>query len=138
MSKRRFTNEQINEVLKNENVSRCSEKSISYSKDFKIKAVKRYLDEGVSSNQIFKDAGFNLDIIGKEVPKDCLYDWTRVFKTNGTDGLLVEARGRSKGGGRPKNNWTNDKEKIEYLETKIAYLKAENSFLAKLRKESLN
>jgi len=40
--------------------------------------------------------------------------------------------------GRPKTNWQNDKEKIKYLETKIAYLKAENDFLAKLRKKSLN
>jgi hypothetical protein len=40
---------------------------------------------------------------------------------------------RGHGGGRPKTKNLSDKEKIEYLETKVAYLKAENDFLAKLR-----
>jgi transposase-like protein len=138
MSKRRFTEEQINEMLMNKNVAKCSDKAISYNKDFKIEAVKLYQNEGMSANQIFKEAGFNLDMIGREVPKDLLYDWTRIFETKGIDGLLIETRGKSNGGGRPKTKWSTDKERIKYLETQVAYLKAENDFLAKLRKKSLN
>jgi len=87
---------------------------------------------------IFKRAGFDIDVIGRETPKNCLKDWRKIFREKGLQELAVENRGRGKGGGRPKTNWSNDKEKIKYLETKIAYLKAENDFLAKLRKKSLN
>ena len=138
MSKRRFTQEQINELLVNKNIARCSEKAITYRKEFKVEAAKKYQDEGKSASQIFKDAGFNLDIIGREVPKDCLYDWTRIYQEKGTQGLLTESRGKAKGGGRPRMTWSNDKEKLTYLEAQVAYLKAENAFLAKLRKQRLN
>ena len=137
MSKRRFTKEQIEELLDNPNVERCSDKSISYSKDFKIIAVKKY-EEGMSASEIFKQSGFNINLIGRNVPFDRISRWLKVFKTKGAKELSLETRGRSKGGGRPKVNWQNDKEKIKYLETQIAYLKAENDFLAKLRKKSLN
>jgi hypothetical protein len=136
MSIRRFTQEQIRELLQNPNVEKCSEKSISYSKEFKIGAVDKYQKVGTSPNQIFTEAGFDLNLIGKEVPGDCLHCWLKVFRTKGIKELSVETRGRSKSGGRTKINWSDDKEKIKYLETKVAYLKAENDFLAKLRKKS--
>lgn len=131
MSKRIFSQEQINEMLKNKNVVRCSEKSITYYKDFKIKAVRQYRDEGIPANQIFKEAGFNIDVIGREVPKDRMYDWVKIFKTKGVASLSAEQRG---GPGR-RHGFKNltDKEKIKELENKVAYLKAENDFLAKLR-----
>ena len=137
MSKRIFSEEQIRELLQNSNVERCSEKSITYHKDFKISAVKKY-QEGLPPLEIFKQAGFNLDIVGREKPSWCLYGWRKVFRDKGAKELSIETRGRSKGGGRPKTNWSNEKEKIKYLETQVAYLKAENDFLAKLRKKSLN
>jgi transposase-like protein len=138
MSKRIFNEEQIKELLQNKKVARCSEKSISYQKDFKIEAVKRYLDEGAPPNQIFKDAGFNLNIVGRDIPGYCLHSWLKIFRVKGIQELSVETRGRGKGGGRPKTNWSNEKEKIRYLEAENAYLKEENRFLAKLRKKSLN
>jgi len=42
MSKRIFTKEQIKTLLRNPNVARCSEKSISYSKDYKISEIMKY------------------------------------------------------------------------------------------------
>lgn len=138
MSKRIFNEEQIKELLQNPNVERCSEKSITYRKDFKIEAVRRYRNEGISPNQIFIYAGFNIDVIGRDIPGYCLHRWLKIFRIKGAEELSLETRGRSKGGGRPKTNWSNEKEKIKYLETQVAYLKAENDFLAKLRKKSLN
>jgi len=137
MSKRIFSEEQIKELLQNPSVERCSERSITYHKEFKIKSVKE-CQEGLPPIAIFKRAGFNLDMIGRETPKNCLKAWRKVFREKGLQELSVETRGRGKGGGRPKTNWSNEKEKIKYLETENAYLKAENSFLAKLRKKSLN
>lgn len=137
MSKRILNEEQIKELLQNPNVERCSKKSITYQKNFKIKALKE-CHEGLPPIAVFKLAGFNLDMIGRETPKNCLKGWRKIFREKGLQELAVETRGRGKGGGRPKTNWSNEKEKIKYLETQIAYLKAENDFLAKLRKKSLN
>jgi transposase-like protein len=71
MSKIIFTKEQIAQLLNNEHVVRVG-KTIVYSKDFKIKAVKLYNEQGLSSSEIFRQAGFNLNVIGKQKSKDCL------------------------------------------------------------------
>ena len=138
MSKRIFTPEQIKELLQNPNVSGCSEKSLSYHKDFKIQAVKKYY-EGMPGSEIFRQAEFNMNLIGYTTPKDCLRRWKRIFKAKGNTGLEIDGRGQHKSGGRRRGaGHLSDKEKLKYLEAEVAYLKAENSFLAKLRKKSLN
>lgn len=118
-------------LLNNTNVNRCSEKAITYNKEFKIRAVKQYNEEGKTANQIFREAGFDLDVVGNDVPKNCLNRWRQTFRMKGDDGLKIESRGR--GGGRPREKWSKDADKIRYLEAKVAYLKAENDFLVKLR-----
>ncbi len=138
MSKRIFNKEQIKTLLQNPNVAGCSEKSISYRKDFKILAVGKY-QEGLPPSEIFRQARFDIGMIGHKTPKECLHRWKKVFKDKGEAGLKTDGRGQSKAGGRPKSlaNLT-DEEKLKRLETEVAYLKEENRFLAKLRKESLN
>ncbi len=131
MNKRIFTQEQIEQLLKNENITRCSEKAISYSKAFKVKAVKLYHEEGLTPREIFEQSGFDMRIIGKHKPKGCLGRWNKLFKRNGPEGLKTETRGR--GGGRPKTKDATDADKIKRLEAEVAYLKVENDFLAKLR-----
>lgn len=131
MSKRIFTNEQINELLKNSHVSCCSERSITFTKDFKLLAIKLY-EQGITSSDIFIDAKFNLNLIGKEQPKSCLKRWLRAFRIKGEDGLS-DRRGKSGRGGRPKTKGITDADKIMRLEAENAYLKLENDFLAKLR-----
>ena len=129
-----FTPKQLNDLLANENVAKCSPKSITYNKEFKLWAVKQYFEEGLSPSRIFEKAGFNINVIGRDKPKWCLTRWRKTYSAKGEKGLKKEARGRSRGGGRPKKPiFKNDKEKIKYLEAKIAYMDAENDFLAKLR-----
>ena len=128
-----FTREQIQALLENKNVARCSKRSITYNPDFKLSAVRQYYDEGLSPTQIFIEAGFDIMVIGKRMPEYCLQRWRKKYKTKGAAGLLKDDRGQSKGGGRPKTKDLSDKEKIERLEATVAYLKAENDFLAKLR-----
>jgi transposase-like protein len=127
-----FNENQVNELLKNKNVLRCSAKSITYSHEFKLMALRRYSEEGVGPNQIFEEAGFSHEWLGKYRAGNCLNKWRNKYRTEGQESLLKENRGAP--GKRKK--WTtpkNEKKKIEYLETKIAYLEAENDFLAKLR-----
>lgn len=135
MSKRIFNEERIKELLQNPNVERCSSKSITYRKDFKVIAINKYR-EGLPPNEIFRQARFDIDVIGHDTPKRCLQNWRNVFKQKGVQELSVETRGRGKGGGRPRTNWASEKEKIKYLEAEVAYLKEENRFLASLRKKS--
>jgi transposase len=127
-----FSSEQIKELEKNKNVVKCSAKSITYSNEFKLRAVKRYYEEGVSPQLIFSEAGFNLLWLGKYKAKTSLKHWRKKYDSNDKEYLFKEGRG---GPGRRKKEimYRNDKEKVEYLETKIAYLEAENDFLAKLR-----
>lgn len=127
-----FSSEEIKELLKNKNIAKCSSKSITFSPSFKLSAVKRYYDEGCSSNAIFKDAGFDLGIIGKDKAKNCLKRWRKIYHAKGKKGLMSEARG-GPGRRRPKTRLKSDQEKIKYLEAKVAYLDVENDFLAKLR-----
>lgn len=137
MSKRLFTQEEIASLLKNKRIVRASEKSITYHADFKLAAIKRYR-EGLPPAAIFREAGFNLAIIGRDAPKWHLTQWRKKFNEKGAAGLQNDGRG-SHATGRPRNPaHMNEKEKLKYLEAQVAYLKAENGFLAKLRKQRLN
>lgn len=127
-----FTKQQVEEMLKNENVVKCSEKSITYSKEFKMSAVRLYNEQYMGSRAIFRQAGFDLNVIGNERATDCLLRWKRVFKKKGSEGLS-EVRGSNGIKGKTKTKELSDAEKIKWLETENAYLKAENDFLAKLR-----
>lgn len=127
-----FTLEQIDQLLANKNVSKCSSKSITYKKEFKIWAVNKYFNGGYSPNMIFDEAGFDIDMIGRDKPKSCLGRWRRTHALKGEGALLKENRGGL--GRRKKQPQFKDKdEEIKYLKAKITYMDAENDFLAKLR-----
>ena len=138
MSKRIFTQAEIASLQKNKHVVRVSEKSITYHKDFKLAAVTQH-KEGLPPSAIFKEAGFDPAVIGRETPKRQLTDWRRIFDTKGAAGLQTDGRGKHhKGGRHPDPAHMSEKEKLKYLEAENAYLKAENTFLVKLRKQRLN
>lgn len=118
-------------MLKNMNVSYCSDRSITYTKDFKLLAVKFY-EQGLTPSEIFRKAGFDLDVVGRHQPKECLSRWLEIFRAKGTGGLS-EQRGKNGCGGRPRTKGVTEGDKIKRLEAEVAYLKAENDFLAKLR-----
>ena len=128
MSKHTFTEEQIRVLLKNKNIKNCTTKAITYAKEFKVRAVQEYYQDGLSPNMIFRKAGLNLGIIGRMQPKECLRRWRRIYKTKGQQ-ELKENRGRN-GGRKPK---VYDPDDLEYLKTKIKYLEQENVFLKKLK-----
>jgi transposase len=129
MEKIIYSPEQLKALRDNPNVAKCSNKSITYSKEFKLKAIRQYYEEGLGPNEIFAQAGFNLSVIGRKKPKSCLRDWRSIYKTKGQKELLKENRGKS-GGRRLKIQESDDP---EYLKAKIAYLEAENDFLRKLK-----
>lgn len=128
----KFTNEEMLELRKNPNVVKCSQKAVTYSKDFKLRAVKQYLEENLSCNEIFRLAGFNRSILGHSIAKDRISDWKYIYRTHGETGLSIDRRGTNSPG-RPRTKGLSEKEKMERLEVEVAYLKAENVFLKQLR-----
>jgi hypothetical protein len=137
MSKRTFTPEEIATLLQNKHVAACSKKSITYHQDFKLAAIRRY-QAGLPPSAIFQEAGFSLASIGRETPKECLLRWRRTFDAKGVAGLQRDGQGLGSRGRPPGLERLNEQERLQYLEAQVAYLKAENTFLAKLRKQRLN
>lgn len=113
MTKRIFTPQAIKQLQANRNVKGCTPKSITYHEHFKHQALRDYQEEYHTPQEIFIHAGFDLDVIGAEVPKQCLARWKR----SGTG----DKRGRRK------------KQVFTSKDAEIAYLRAENSFLKQLR-----
>ena len=113
MSKRILTKQQQNILRTNTHVSSCTSKSITYSKEFKRHVLHAYQEEYRNAREIFESAGFDLDIIGHDIPHQCITRWKR-------DGIEGK-RGRSK------------KKAFPSLEAELAYVKAENTLLKQLR-----
>jgi transposase-like protein len=130
MKRNALTKNQINELLKNVNVQSCSSVSITYTKAFKLQAIARYA-QGSTMKEIFREAGLDIDLIGKEQPKECLHRWNRLFRSKG-EIALTEQRGKN-ARSKPSKKGITDADKIQKLEAEVAYLKAENDFLTKLR-----
>lgn len=130
MSKNIYNEFQIKELEKNPNVLSVSERSISYSPEFKVKAVTDY-KSGKTPSQIFIEQGFDLDMIGKDQPKRCLKRWRDSYKRFGEDGFLTERRGKGSTG-RPSSKHLSVEEKLRKAEARIKLLEAENDFLKKL------
>ena len=112
MNKRIFTQHQIQQIRSNPYVQSVSEKYVMYTDVFKQHALDQYLKEHIPAKEIFTQAGFDLDIIGHEIPRRCISRWR-------THGSISRPKGRRK---------VYDDKDVE-----IAYLRAENAFLKKLR-----
>jgi len=127
-----YSEDHLRQLRDNPNVKRCSSKSITYAPAFKQRAVKQYYEEGLSPRQIFLKAGFDLQVLGKHKPKDCLKLWKSIYKAKGLATLAsdIDPRGKNRlGKKKPKFDEGNP----SYLKAKIAYLEAENAFLRKLK-----
>lgn len=130
MSGRLYDSAARERILRNENVVRVSETTITYSPTFKVQAVRAAL-AGKPPHLVFVDAGFDLDLIGRETPRRCLTRWRAVYRDRGEDGLHDDQRGR-KASGRPLERELTVEDKLRRAEAKIRYLEKENEFLKKL------
>lgn len=129
MEREAYTPEQLHALQGNSNVLRCSPKSITYTAAFKQSALKAYYEQGQGPQEIFRTAGFDLGVIGRDTPKSCLVRWRKIYQAQGETGLQAEMRGR--GGGRKRK--VAEPDDPQYLKAKIMYLEAENAFLRKLK-----
>lgn len=130
MKKRLFSKNEITELEKNPNVLRVTEQAITYHPDFKVKAVMENI-KGESPARIFMDHGFDLDIIGKGLPRKRLYQWRRIYNESGELGLTQDNRGKTSGKQSPSKELSIE-EKLKRAEARIKFLEVENDFLKKL------
>jgi len=121
-----FSREEIVELQRNPCVFKCGERSIHYTYEFKRRALALY-EQGISPNEIWRRAGLNVNTWKKGYCNYTIKDWRRLVKKGGFERLTVP-------GGMPADNGSkSEREKVRRLELQVAYLKAENDFLAKLR-----
>jgi len=129
MNRRIFTKEQIKQISKNKNVSRCGTKSVMYTKSFKIKALRQYNEEGLGAVEIFKEAGFNLNVIGIRRPNKLMNQWNTALRPEKKHGTPLQDEAKAKMAAKRFNGG----KELRTLKAKVAYLQGENDFLAQLR-----
>ena len=128
MSKKFFSDKEVSRLAKNQNILKVSNKSITYSFEFK----KKFIDEyklGKTTRVIFEEAGLDIEILGKRRIETASNRWRKAFKEKGELGLKDT---RKKFSGRSVSRELTDSEKIKRLEAQIEFLKIENEFLKKL------
>lgn len=130
MSGRVFSPEDQAKLRQNPNVLKVSETVITYSPDFKVRAV-RANAEGKPAFLIFLEARFDRDLIGIRTPERCLDRWRKVFAERGEQGLRDDRRGKG-AKGRPPEKDLMVEDKLRRAEARIRYLEKENEFLKKL------
>ncbi len=128
MSKKHFTIEQINRLKDHPCIVQISEKAITYSEDFKERAVKA-AESGLTSRMIFEKEGLSVQDLGKKRITGALNRWRKMSQRE--DGFKDTRATNTKG--RPRNRPRTSEEEIIYLRDKVEYLEQENEFLKKLK-----
>ena len=128
MSKKIFSDKDIEILSNNKYVLNVSKKAITYTNKFKIHFIAEY-NKGKSSRTIFEEAGFDSNMIGfKRI--DCSSSrWRKAYKENGVLGLDDTRRNSS---GRPRKRELTKDEIIVKQNAEIEYLRAEVELLKKL------
>lgn len=133
MSTKHYTPDQIEELLKNPYISKCSPKYITYTYACKEQALRLYETRKFSSREIWRSLGFPSYITESAIPKDSIKAWKKIVSEQWFIWLKESRRWRKKKEKPPW--WENipENETVEYLKAKIAYLEAENQVFALIR-----
>lgn len=125
-----FSSEQIAKLERNPCVFSCGQRSISYTYEFKKRALDLYF-QGIKPDEIWKQAGFDIGIWKKDYCKYTIKDWRRMVERGGLESLTGPSGVQADGGYRRAKSPEADR--VRRLELQVRYLEKENDFLAKLR-----
>lgn len=128
MSKIIFSEEDIKSLRTNPYVIKVSEKAITYSDEFKRLFIENYL-QGKSPKQIFYEAGFDTQILGKKRYEQAAYRWLKAYNSDGIVGLRDT---RKESSGRPRTTELSKDEIIKHQDAKIKLLEEQLELLKKL------
>ena len=78
MSKLEFAKKEISALKKNKYVVNVSETRITYSEEFKARFIREYLD-GRKPTEIFRDAGFDVSILGSKRIERSSARWREMY-----------------------------------------------------------
>ncbi|KKK33041.1 tranposase [Mesobacillus campisalis] len=129
MSKKIFTKKEIEILSKNPYVKSVSPKGITYTDEFKELFIAQN-EKGKFPSEIFRDCGFDPEIVGKRRIDSASKRWREAYRMNGVMGLRDTRPGNS---GRSRERELSIEEKYARLEAEINLLKAENELLKKIR-----
>ncbi|QQP11941.1 IS3 family transposase [Lysinibacillus agricola] len=128
MSKIIFSPKQILQLQKNPNVQQVSERTITYTDTFKSQFIDEYF-AGKTPRQIFKEYGFDEEIIGIKRIEQSAFRWRKAYEKNGLIGLTDT---RKSGSGRPIKRELTAAEVIERQAARIQLLEGQVDLLKKL------
>lgn len=128
MSRKLLTNEEIETLEQNKYVKNVTNKTITYTDEFKRIFIAEY-ERGKFPREIFNEYGFDVDILGIERIKSAKKRWRNAYRKKGVIGLTDTRKANS---GRPRIEELSLEEKYARLEAENNLLKAENELLKKL------
>ena len=128
MSKKTFTNKEIEVLSKNKYVKNISEKAITYTSEFRRIFIAESKVETLP-RIIFEKYGFDVKILGRKRIQSAASRWKQAYKEQGVLGLDDR---RKENSGRPLERELSLEEKYERLQAKNDYLQAEIDLLKKI------
>jgi transposase-like protein len=126
MGNKYFTDEQLEELLKNPYVKNASNKAITYTEEFKAYFVEEY-EAGKTPSEILRHSGFDVSVLGRERIRNISRRFRNMSKRE--DGFSDM---RKESSGRPSTKDLTSDEQIARLQHQVKYLKQENEFLKKI------
>lgn len=128
MSKKKFTEIEVQQLKKNIYVKKVSSNSITYTDEFKSYVIAE-LSKGVNTKKIFISAGFNIDSLGESRITSAVARWKKAYNDNGVMGLRDTRKNNS---GRPLERKETDEDIIRRQKAEIEYLQEELKLVKKL------
>ena len=128
MSIKNFTEKEVKILSENKYVTNVSIKGITYTDEYKRIFITEY-EKGKSIKEIFKEYGFDIDVLGKDRIRSAAYRWRDAYRKKGVIGLNDTRKlmcGRSSGKDLPLE------ERYKRLKVQVNLLKAENELLKKI------
>lgn len=129
MTKKLFTEKEIQTLSKNPYVKSVSQKGITYTDEFKRVFIEEN-EKGKYPRDIFEECGFDIDVIGIQRVVSSGNRWRTAYKENGVFGLRDTRKEHS---GRALERQLTLEEKYARLEAERNLLKAENELLKKIK-----
>lgn len=128
MSKKRFTEEEREQMSKNRYVKNVSNKAITYADEFKQLFIEQYMT-GKTPREIFEANGFDVSIIGIKRVETSAGRWKKSYDQGGIIGLTDS---RKEASGRPLQRKLSQDEVIAKQEARISLFESQVNLLKKL------
>lgn len=128
MSKKIFTDKEIEKLSNNKYVKAVSQNGITYTDEFKRIFIAEY-ENGKSATIIFEECGFDIEMLGLDRIYSSGKRWRSAYKKDGVCGLQDTRKGNLD---RPSEKELSIEEKYERLRAQNNLLKAENELLKRI------